>query len=351
MKKQFRYKKFLIIFGAVLVFFAAVYFAVRAIFPLPPERKMTIEENKIHIDTIEYIDDNLYGILPEFAPYDEESLIIAAPFNYDEDSEIKPYTRIYHVLKNGEILGTFDVDFAVTRIYAFEDGNIGLVNYVQNDEGIRNFLSEYTGEFEFVRKAEFPSSVQGSPLRLEYSNGLFYQGGIGVTVFDRDFNIKETFEVDNEEKDELTFVTDYNGNPYLFLRKVGTGLSIYPMTYYIRPLSGDEFVQIDVPEKAFYSITGGPYPGDSEYPFFGWLRNEYGQWSELFDTYFLGEYLVGQSTDGNTVTVAAPINFQFLQGVNLGGKRYFADAEREHIELTRYKIELYLYEYEHFYED
>jgi hypothetical protein len=354
MKKPFRYKKFLIIFGGFIAFLLLLYalwICLKAAFPLPPEREMTIAENKIHIDTIEYIDDNLYGFLPEFAPYDEESLVIAVPFDYDEDSELKPFTRIYRVLKSGEILGTFDVDFAVTRIYAFEDGNIGLVNYIQNDERIRLFLYEYSPEFELIREAEFPSSILGSPLRLEYSNGLFYQGGLGVTVFDRDFNIKETFEVENEEKDGLTFVTDYNGNPYLFLRKTGPEQSIYPLTYYIRPLSGDEFVPIEVDDKSYYSLTGGPYPGDSEYPFFGALTHERGVWSEFFNTNLRGEYILGQSMDGNTVKVTAPINYRFLRSEILGDKRYFAYAESENIGNMLYEAKLYLYEYEHYYED
>jgi hypothetical protein len=352
MKKQFKYKKFLIIFGAVIVFFAAVFFAVRAIFPLPPEREMTVTENRIHIDTIEYLGAQTYTY---FTPYDDESLIIAAKIEYDEDREIESFTRLYRVLKTGEITHTVIIDYLADGIYAFEDGNFGISYHTGEYDDREYFLREYNSDFVFVSEKKFPERLVVINY-LTYSHGSFY--GIseaGVFAFDRDMNITAEYNELDPDTQALRYCTDADNNQYFYLTQINSDDSYY-YTYYIRPINGGEDVKIDVPKDAVFAVMNGhvPRPGDSEYPFYATLFNDYSAWSELFDDYLGGRYICGLNADGSVVTLMpyeGDLAHDFYGSVPIGEKRYFIDSVSTQLEYDISGYELYLCEYTVTYEE
>jgi hypothetical protein len=330
---------------------------VRAIFPLPPEREMVIEENKILIDTIEYIDDNIDGVYAEFTPYDDESLLVAASFYYYEDSEIKPFTRIYKVKKNGEILGTFDVDYAAENIYVFEDGNIGVSYHTgEKTEDRIYYLREYSPEYEFISEKQLPEKVI-IVSRMVYSQGSFYgYSDSGMLILDRNLNITAEHNVSDPENQLLNYCEDTDKNQYFYLLEKNPDASYYSTSYYIRPMNGGSDVSIDVPKESVFAVMAGyvPRPGDSEYPFYATLVNNYGFWSYFFDHDIGGAYICGLNTDGSVVTLLpyeGDMGFNFYQSVPIGEKRYYAETERDHIDRTLYKVDLYLYEYNSYYAD
>jgi hypothetical protein len=361
MKKQIKHKKFIIIFVSFVLLLTAVYFGVKAIFPLPPEREMTIEERKIYIDSIEFIDDDIDGIYANFTPYDDESLLVTVPFDYYEDSEIKPYTRIYHITKSGEILGTFDVGFPAVKLYAFEDGNIGFFYHTGEILGDNIYsLREYSPDFKFVSEKQFPEKFK-SGYNMVYSHGSFYrQSSGGMLILDRNLNITAEYSVSDPENQALQFCEDADKNQYFYLIENNPDAPYFSTSYYIRPMNGGSDVLIDVPKESIFAVIGGgvPQPGDSEYPFYATLFNDYGFWSYFFDDDIGGAYICGLNTDGSVVTLLSyayayegNMNYNFSRSVPIGDKRYYADTERVHIDRNLYKIDLYLYEYNAYYED
>jgi hypothetical protein len=355
MKKKFRYKKFLIIFGAVIVFFAAVFFAVRAIFPLPPEREMVVTENRILIDTIEYLG-IYYGPSTYFTPYDDESLMLAVAFDYDEDSEFDAYTRLYRVYKTGKYMST-RIDYVADGIYAFEDGNFGVSYHTGEDYDDRvYFLRVYNSDFEFVSEKTFPEKL-GTINRMVYSQGSFYGlSGRGFIVFDRDMNITAEFDESVPDRQALWYCTDADNNQYYYLTQTNPDEEYFSTYYYIRPMNSDSDVKIDVPEESLFAVYGEftPRPGDSEYPFYATYVSDYGYWSILFDDDLGGRYICGLNTDGSITTLMpydGDLAYNFYGSEPMGDKRYFIDGVSTKLEYDISGYELYLCEYTVTYEE
>jgi hypothetical protein len=318
MKKPFKYKRFAVFFGAILVLIPVVLFVAWLNLPLPPDRNLRVAQNKIPIEI--FPDDDGLSTYPEYIPYDENSLLITAPF-YRHGNAPDDYI-VYIVDTSGEILRSFKPPFEVNDAFAFEDGNIALLHYT-DDIG---YITEYTADFVFLSEKICPLPYSYSADNVEYSNGLFYCAASGGTVvFDRNF------------ENPIIFSKEIVSARYLFMDMdkkfyINTAIDENPYDddfkkqYYISTFDG---------EPTGFNLSAGNSTvealgaGDSEYPLYGVSRSNH-----FLDTLFSHNggalYICGLSPDGNTETLLLNKLGEyddFFNAVPLGGKRYIVRGE------------------------
>jgi hypothetical protein len=351
MKKPFKHKKLIFIFCAVLLLIPVTWLTLTAIFPLPPDRKLTVTENKILIDELSCGDSSFAHGYPYVSPLPDNTFVVAIPFEYVIEPD---NSKLYRIDADGRVLSSLSVDYGVRSVCTLENGNIGAFCSIGEGFDIKCFLYEYTPDFELVSKKEFTEPVSTSELRMKYLNGSFYYNdGAGVTVFDSGLNVINHYTPDDPENEELTFQVTYVGEPYLLLeRKIAS--NVY--NFYIRPLEGGEFVHIDNPSLDFLMTSFfGLTPGDSDYAFYADTMVEYSSWSRFFKYPFEGNYMIGLNVDGSYDTLldygVSEYAFDMHRTVPANGKRYRAEYETEHVEGGIYSLDLYLYEYTAVYED
>jgi hypothetical protein len=345
MKKQIKYKKFIIIFGAVLASILLCFIAARVIFPLPPERKLTITENKTLIAT--FTEDSLNSMV-DITTYDDNNLLITAEFfGFDEEhnryDEEHDHYIVYVVNTSGEIIRSFEPPFPVDDSIAFEDGNIAFLHY----DGDTALLTEYTGDFEFVSEKICPVPDDYLTWDIEYSDSLLYSATEqGVAVFDRnltDFEILADEEIYSRYLDRAYDKTLYLTSWYKEYTNDGVSKrSRYITTPYGEPTG----FNLERPGRTVVNVM----PGDSEYPFYGEVYS-YSYFEAIFAEAEGSFYICGLTPDGKIHTLLLN-DFGayrlFYTGVPLGEKRYKANGEfRE----DGNGSDLFLYEYTAVYED
>jgi hypothetical protein len=350
MKKPIKYKRFLIIFGAILVLIPVVWFSVRAVFPLPPERKMTVIEKETLLLTVSEEEEPY--VHSDITPYDEESLLVSVKLGYSDGDDKSDRSIIYIISRGGEILRQFDLPYTMQSVFVFEDGIIGMF---RNKDG-NNYLEEYSPAGELLSsKINTPKIVPLSGW-LFYEDGLFYGTRTGsgeeAVVFTRDFEIIETYTATKENPFFSLFCQGYDGTPYRYEIIVEEPIDdLENISYYIGEKDG-ELSRIPVSKKASFA-SPAPRPGDSEYPLYGDLIN-YGFINQLFWDDIFGRYICGLRPDGSIDTILSLEGgdyFNFYEGVPLGENRYYAKPVNSSAAGQKRVSEVYFYEYTAVYED
>jgi hypothetical protein len=346
MKKPLKYKKFIIIFAAILVLLPIIYFSVGAIFPLPPQRPLTITEKKTLLAS--FPGKGNLADRTEFSVYDENSFLITARFHgineeentYDDE---KDRYIIYIVTKDGAVLRSFEPPFVVKDSVAFEDGNIALF---YGDENTL-YMTEYTADFEVLSERTVPLPAEHRDWYTDYKNGLFcYVNEEKVMTFDRNFENLITYSDEKVYDRYLFFASD--GTPYYDEWRdedPSDGVSAYKRS--VKTVDGKE---TDFVRRGNNFIVSGVFSGDSEYPLYG-VYSEDSIFDELFNYSISGIYLCGLTADGKVQTIlehTGADTIYFYLGIPFNGKRYNAYGEYdENIGGSA----LYLYEYTTSYED
>jgi hypothetical protein len=364
MKKQFRYKKFLIIFGAVIVFFAAVFFAVRAIFPLAPNSGFSIEKKEIFIETI-----------PQQSLSSTDSFVTKLPdgnfvccystspwetWNEEDVGEI----RLYIINEAGDILQKLTMpvnNCEVVNLLTLDNGNIGIICSEEiSDEKENYYLFEYSTSLSEISKKAFPENVEGvQPSFLHYTDGLFYSGWAhDIYVLDGDLNIiKEypQFEAVNEYEDGIaSFSHSSDGTVFLTEQLFYDKDDIFkPLSYHITDIKTNERTKLNFPDNTLLSVVTTLLPGDQKFDFYGNMSTGDAPLNSFFNWNINGVYYIGINRDGSYEKLCLSNSnsenfYYFTQSVEIDNKRYYAYFDPKDEEKT---VDLYLYEYTAVYEE
>jgi hypothetical protein len=326
MKKPLKYKKFMIIFGGFLAFLLLLYvlwICLKAIFPLPPENGFTISQK----ETLCFqLPGEIYNHgSSHFTPLDTNRFVITHSTipGYDQNPR---FSDIFIVNENGETENHLRIDFDITGVYGFENGNFGAVlsdldPFMENKE---YFLREYNADFEIVSENPLLPEMIGE---RTYANGNFYvQNDEAIYIADKEMKNLITYDIprlirsDIGTRHELIFSND--NTPYLFTLTGDNETD----NFYIETLDGERS-QIFPDENTFllwYSTT----PGDERYDFFTIMFNEAAIDDPIFGEIAHANYLVGINKDGSLQKLMIeddstfPSVHWFRDAVPVGDKRY-----------------------------
>jgi hypothetical protein len=355
MKKPIKYKRFLIIFGATIVLLGLLYAAwigAKTIFPLPPENGITISQREIFCFSKPL---DIYGHGSSFfAPLGENRFVITDSTipGYYEDPR---YSDICIVNLNGETEKQTRIDFDITGVYGFENGNFGVIisdldPFLENKE---YFLREYNTDFEIISENPLPTEMLGE---INYANGTFYsQSAEAIYSADREMRNLITYDIprsSEEEKFSRYLMFSYDNSPYLFtVTRAGDTTSPESDQYYIETLDGERAEVI--PDENSFLLFYSTFPGDARYDFFTMLYNNATIDDPIFGEITDANYIVGINKDGTLHKLYIedyydlPSELFFRYAVPVGDKRYYLYVQNGPDELQY----IYLIEYSTVYED
>jgi hypothetical protein len=361
MKKQFKYKKFLIIFAAIIAVLAVVWFGVRAIFPLPVNSNFSTEKEIIQLDTIpeEYMV-NTYSYVTKLKDGNILCCYSITPW-YPETDEYKGEFFFYIINEEGKVIKkiTMPADNRhIESVLTLENGNIGVFYWEEIlDEKFTSYLTEYSPTLDEISKNRFPEGV--SPRYVKYADGLYYSGfSYNLCALDEDLNIIKEYPVPEPENEFqsniLSFSQASDGTVFLteqqYIDKKGNFRAVQ---YNITDVKTGEKTKLKLPEDALLNMVSTLKPGDEKFDFYATMSSSDTTIDNLLNYDVHGIYLCGINRDGSYEKLQlienGNENYQFFtNSYKIDNKRYSAYYERNDETRTR---DLYLYVYTAVYED
>ncbi|MDR0903433.1 MAG: hypothetical protein LBM59_02250 [Ruminococcus sp.] len=359
MKSVPRWVKVLMAIGGVFIAIVLLWFAVRAIFPLPVRNGIEITEREIVIDTFEIPKSEYVQFYDYFTELTSGNYLYAINFDYYINSfagneEKDDTSRFYILSEDFKILHSIDNDWSFGNVFALENGNFSAVKRIKDsDDKYHDYLVEYSSELKVISEKAVPDAVQSDRLG-NFNNDSFYYAGLGddLHILDEDLNIVKTFtQADFPGSMFLNFAESYDEKPYLIISYLED--YEFPSSFIMRQigssgeLTGEE-VQLSLAPDTMIDLMG-IHPGDENYDFYSTSSFLNETLNNIFLDNVGGNYLYGINEDGSFKKLDSVFTnennssvLDYYYGVPIGGKRYNGDVDEE---IATGTVTVKLYEY------